>query len=129
MIADQLIKKFPAPYGRKMFIAVFIGADARLKPRNEMNILKRDECTYSCNVIATVRHARLYKCAVRTTRENINKFLTVATLIERNAEWPEFLGVLESSVLFCVTTSRRNMASVAVKIFLHLIYVKKRKIV
>lgn len=116
-----------------MFIAVFIGADARLKPRNEMNILKRDECTYSCNVIATVRHARLYKCAVRATRKNINKFLTVATVMERNAdeaaEWPEFLGVLESSVLFCVTTSRRNMASVAVKIFSHLIYVMKRKIV
>jgi hypothetical protein len=64
-------------------------------------------------------------------RKKLNLVLTMATLIARNANkvWSDltectFGGSLESGGRFCVGAFGRNLASVAVKMFPHLIYLE-----
>jgi hypothetical protein len=70
-------------------------------------------------------------------KKNLNYVLTVATLIARNANEAMVApmvgsdGVcfwLESGGRFCVGAFGRNLASVAMKMFAHLIYFKRNVI-
>jgi hypothetical protein len=87
-------------------------------------------------IIANVRHAWLDECALRATRKKL-KFWRwrlwwqeIQTRLWWRLRWglakSAFGGILESGGRFCVGAFRRNLASVAVKMFSHLIYFKKK---
>jgi hypothetical protein len=63
--------------------------------------------------MAHVRHAWLYQCSVRAIRNRLKW---------NGGAYGGVWGSLESDGRFCVGSSGKNLASVAVKMFLHLIY-------
>jgi hypothetical protein len=84
---------------------------------------------YTPNIIANVRHAWPDECAVRATREKLK--LSYGGGDSGSKKWwrlwwcqaeSAFSGSLESGGRFCVGAFGRNPASIAVKMFSHLIY-------
>jgi hypothetical protein len=106
----------------------------------KMCLLKVIYCLSTPNIIANIRHALLYECADRAMRKKLklssdggesgSKKYRRGCGGTYGGVWGSLrlagLWSLESGGRFCIGTFYRNLASFAVKLFPHLIYLIKK---